>query len=69
MEEKKLQEMRDLVQERIDNGTEPHEEPKESSLHMTRSEVNCLITGRLIKFHDALVERGQIKPIPAKKWE
>ena len=79
MEEEKLQEMRDLAQGKIDNGTEPHEEPKEISAYpsrskesdpyMTRKEVDSLITGRLIQFHDALVERGQIQPIPEKKWD
>lgn len=29
--------------------------------------VDALITGRLLKFHDGLVERGQIKPIPPKE--
>ena len=66
MEEKKLQEMGDLAQGETDNGTEPHEEPKESHPYLTRKEVNGLITERLIKFHDALVERGQIPPIRPK---
>ena len=29
--------------------------------------VNGLITKRILLFHDALVERGQIKPIPPKE--
>ena len=69
MEVEKLQEMRDGAQGKIDNGTEPHEEPKESDSYMTRSEVDGLITDRLMQFHDALIERGQIQPIPAKKWD
>ncbi|MDE0534343.1 MAG: hypothetical protein OXI01_23265 [Albidovulum sp.] len=30
----------------------------------TKSDVDVMITQRLMMFHDALVDRGQIKPIP-----
>lgn len=28
------------------------------------SDINAIITDRLLKFHDALIERGQITPPP-----
>ena len=40
--------------------------PPESDPYMTRSEVDGLITDRLMQFHKALVERGQIPPIRPK---
>ena len=30
----------------------------------TKHNVDLMITARLLKFHEALIERGQIKPIP-----
>ena len=33
-------------------------------LPATKNDVETMITERLVQFHDALVDRGQIKPIP-----
>ena len=33
----------------------------------TKFDVDNMITERLLKFHEALIARGQIKPIPQKK--
>ena len=35
----------------------------------TKHDVDMIITERLMKFHEALCSRGQIKPIPPKsEW-
>ena len=37
---------------------------EEDTTPTTKSDVNAMITHRLNLFHDALVGRGQIKPMP-----
>lgn len=38
----------------------------EKGTPMNEDEINAMITMRIVKFHEALIERGQIKP-PQKK--
>ena len=39
-------------------------EPERDYSTATKFDVDLIITARLMQFHDALVDRGQIKPIP-----
>ena len=61
----KVSEMNPATPEFGIGDAEPEEE-SEGIWRLLDPRVNALITQRILMFHRALVERGQIKPIPPK---